>query len=172
MRMDGRLLTFRPVDEGVLGRDAEERAADGAQVLRVVAYVLVLVVANAFVYAFVSFNELREVELVAVPGPDNSTVGELREGAYNPLSVLGLAYSAPVMVALPPLAWGLWRRRRWAWTPSLGAAFLAMGAFPIGTAMGPAIAYLLTRPAVREAIGAPPEGLGRPGLYGERAPGR
>ncbi len=165
--MDGRLLTFRP--QGVGGEAQEERTADASSVIKVLAYVLAVIVLNALVLAFISYQELDTLELVPVAGPDNTTLTEVREGPMNPLAALGLGYYLTLAIAMPWIALGLARRRRWAFTPTLVASIVSMGAFPVGTFMGPAVAFLLTRPAQREATGLPAMRARRPKPYGDEA---
>ena len=170
VRMDGRLLTFRPIAAG--GDEArEDRSADASTVVRVMAYVLVVIALNAMVLAYVSYEELETLELVPVPGPDNSTLTTVVEGPSNPVAVVGLAYYLALVVALAWSALGLARRRGWALTPSVVASVVSMGAFPVGTFIGPAVAFLLTRSAQREAMGLPATRPPRPRPYGDEAHG-
>jgi hypothetical protein len=166
--MDGRLLTFKP--KGAVDEDREERVADAASVIKVLSYVMVVVALNAAVLAYMSYQSLDTLELVPVPGPDNTTLSEVREGPMNALAALGLGYYITLVVAVPSIAIGLARRRRWAFTPTLVASVVSMGAFPVGTFIAPSVVYLLTRPAQREAMGLPPMRQRRPKPYGDETP--
>lgn len=163
--MDGRLITFKP--KGAVEEDREERLADAASVVMVLSYVLVVIILNAAVLAFLSYQALETLELVPVMGPDNTTLSEVREGPMNGLAALGLGYYLALVIAIPWIAIGLARRRRWAFTPTLVASVVSMGAFPVGTLIAPAVVYLLTRPAQREAMGLPPMRQRRPRPYGD-----
>jgi len=165
VRMDGRLLTFSP---GAVDLSGPDPRADPAPLLRVLAYVMLLVAANALLYGIIGLQALHFTELVEVPGPHNTTVGELREGGLDPVSVLAIVYAAVVLAAAPAVAYGLLRRRRWAWNGTIVASVVSMGVFPIGTLLGPAALYLLTRPVLRSALDAPMAGWWRPPPYGEQ----
>lgn len=165
--MDGRLITFRPRGAGGVIEEQEERAADAAAVIRVLAYVLAVIVLDAAALAYIGYQELETLELVPVPGPDNTTLTQVVDGPVDPVAALTLGYSLVVVVAVPWIAVGLARRRRWSFTPAVVASVVSMGAFPVGTFMGPAVAYLLTRPAQREAMGLPPMRQRRPRPYGD-----
>ena len=166
VRWDGRLLTFAPrAAEGGLG--GPDPRADPKPLLRVLAYVMLLIMANALLYGYIGLQEIRLTELVEVPGPNNTTRAELRTGDINPLAVLTIVYTLVVLEAAPAVAYGLLRRRRWAWNGTIVATVISLGVFPIGTLVGPAVIYLLTRPLLRDALDAPMAGWSRPPPYGE-----
>jgi hypothetical protein len=165
VRWDGRLLTFSPkVEGGLAGPDPR---ADPKPLLKVLAYVMLLIMANVLLYGVLGLQEVRYSELVEVPGPNNTTQAELRAGGLNPFAVLTLVYTLVVLEAAPVAAYGLLRRRKWAWNGTIVATVISLGVFPIGTLVGPAVLYLLTRPVLRDALDAPMAGWSRPPPYGE-----
>jgi hypothetical protein len=164
VRMDGRLLTFVPRAEGLAGPDPR---VDPKPLLKVLAYVMLLIMANVLLYGFIGLQEVRYTELVEVPGPGNTTRAELRDGGFNPVAVLAIVYTLVVLEATPAAAYGLLRRRKWAWNGTVVATVVSLGVFPIGTLVGPAVLYLLTRPVLRDALDAPMAGWSRPPPYGE-----
>ena len=164
VRWDGRLLTFSPKAEGLAEPDPR---ADPKPLLKVLAYVMLLILANALLYGYIGLQDARLSEIVEVPGPNNTTVAELREGDLNPVAILTIVYTLVVLVAMPVVAYGLIGRRKWAWNGTLVASVISLGVFPMGTLVGPAVLYLLTRPVLRDALGAPMAGWSRPPPYGD-----
>jgi hypothetical protein len=164
VRWDGRLLTFAPKAEGLAGPDPR---ADPRPLLKVLAYVMLLIMANVLLYGYIGLESVSYSELVEVPGPNNTTQAELRAGALNPFAVLTLVYTLVVVEAAPVAAYGLLRRRKWAWNGTIIATVVSLGVFPFGTLVGPAVLYLLTRPVLRDALEAPMAGWSRPPPYGE-----
>jgi len=164
VRWEGRLLTFAPKAEGLAGPDPR---ADPKPLLKVLAYIMLLVMANVLLYGYLGLQEVQLTELVEVPGPDNTTLAQLREGGLNPVAVLTIMYTLVVLAAAPAAAYGLLRRRKWAWNGTIVATVISLGVFPIGTLVGPAVLYLLTRPVLRDALDAPLAGWSRPPPYGE-----
>jgi len=163
VRMDGRLLTFVPRGDALAGPDPR---SDPKPQLKVLAYVMLLIMANVLLYGFIGLQEVHYTRLVEVPGPGNTTWAELREGGLDPVAILAIVYTLVVLEATPAAAYGLLRRRKWAWNGTIVATVVSLGVFPIGTLVGPAVLYLLTRPVLRDALDAPMTGWSRLPPYG------